>query len=172
MLAIFSPFCYNSLTMTDKKFDAVEFTQKTTDELLELVGLNSKASVTFEKSGEEDLIIVNIDAQDETGLLIGAHGATLNAIQVFLGMALRQESGEWHRVTVNIGDWQEKQEEQLRELAEQTAARAVSTGEPQRLYNLTPAQRRVIHMILSEDGEVETLSEGEGEDRHLIIKTK
>lgn len=158
--------------MTKTKFDPVEFTLSTTNELLQLAGLTSEASVKLLKEEGRDVVEVSIDAKDETGLLIGAHGATLNAIQVFLGLALRQQSQEWYRVVVNVGDWQEKQEEQLRILAEQAAHRAVSTGEDQTLYNLTPAQRRTIHMILSEEGEVETLSEGEGPERHLIVRSK
>jgi spoIIIJ-associated protein len=158
--------------MTKTKFDPVVFTTETTNQLLELAGLHSKAEVKLLKEEDGDVVEVSIDAKDETGLLIGAHGATLNAIQVFLGLALRQESQEWYRVVVNVGDWQEKQEEQLRILAEQAASRAVSTGEDQTLYNLTPAQRRTIHMILTEDGKVETLSEGEGAERHLIVRPK
>jgi spoIIIJ-associated protein len=87
-------------------------------------------------------------------------------------MALRQASGEWHRITLNIGDWKEKQEEQLSELAQQTVSRAISTGEPQMLYNLSASQRRTIHMLLAKDDKVQTESEGEGIDRHLIIRPR
>lgn len=149
-----------------------EFVQKTTQELFDLLGVEAKINVTQSEQEGEKLIEVAIDAPDSTGLLIGAHGSTLNAIQVFLGMAIRQETGDWSRIVVNIGDWKEKQEEQLSELAEQTASRAISTGEPQRLYNLTPSQRRVIHMLLSKDDKVATSSEGEGEERFLIISPK
>ena len=38
--------------------------------------------------------------------------------------------------------------------------------------DLTPAQRRVIHMALSEDSEIETESQGEGEERYLVVKPK
>src|SRR3990172_1360376 len=89
-----------------------------------------------------------------------------------LGMMVRQETGEWKRVLVNVGDWREKQEEYLTQMAKTTAERAKTTGEPQPLYNLTPAQRRVIHMALSEDSEIETESQGEGEERYLVVKPK
>ena len=157
---------------TKKKFKAGEFVQKTTEELFDLLGIEAKIEVVQSDQEGESLIEVAIDAPDSTGLLIGAHGATLNAIQVFLGMAIRQAKGEWSRVVVNIGDWKEKQEEQLADLASQTASRAISTGEPQRLYNLNPSQRRVIHMLLAKDDKVTTESEGEGSERYLIISPK
>ena len=154
------------------EFSAENEAKRIMTTLLELIGLEGTASVKEDKTSAEPMIEVNIDAEKETGLLIGTHGSTLNAIQVFLGMALRQRSGEWMRVVVNIGDWKEKQEEQLTSLALQTSGRAKSTGEPQRLYNLTPSQRRVIHVALAEDSEIETVSEGEGAERHLIIRKK
>ena len=114
--------------------------------------------------------MVDIDAKEETGLLIGRRGETLNSIQTILGIMARQKTGEWARIIVNVGDWREKQESHLKELADQAALRAKETGQPQPIYNLSASQRRVIHLALAEDPEVETISEGEGEERYLIVK--
>ena len=148
----------------------VKVLQKLTDELFSLISTKAKAEVSFDK--DNDSFIVNVDAGDETGLLIGKKGETLLGIQTVLGFLLKQKIGEWKRVLVNVGDYREKEESYLKDLAATTAARAKETGEPQNLYNLKPWQRRVIHMVLSEDKEVITESEGEGEDRFLVIKPK
>jgi len=87
-------------------------------------------------------------------------------------MMVRRDFGEWVRITVNVGDYQEKQELRLKELATQTSERAKETKEPQYLYNLTPNQRRIIHLTLSEDKEIETESQGEGKERFLIVRVK
>ena len=116
--------------------------------------------------------MVDVKTEDEAGLLIGRQGETLMAIQTILGMMVRKGLGEWVRIVVNVGDWREKQESYLKEMALQTAARAKETGEPQYLYNLTSNQRRIIHLTLSEDGEVETESQGEDKERYLIIRKK
>ena len=55
-------------------------------------------------------------------------------------------------------------------MATQTANHVKQTGEEQKLYNLTPTQRRIVHMALSTDKEIETTSEGEGQERYLIVK--
>jgi spoIIIJ-associated protein len=115
---------------------------------------------------------VNLDTEEETGLLIGRQGETLAAIQTILGMIARRDFDEWVRIAVNVGDYQEKQESRLKELASQTALRAKETKEPQYLYNLTPNQRRIIHLTLSEDKEIETESQGEGRERYLIVRVK
>ena len=133
----------------------------------------SVETTSLPSENEDDQIIsIAIDAKDEAGLLFGAHGATLSALQSFVAIALKQQTGSWYRVVADIGDWREKQEEYLRGLATQAAERAKATGEAQHLYNLTSSQRRVIHTALSEDGSVETESQGEGESRYLIVRMK
>jgi spoIIIJ-associated protein len=138
------------------------------DELLSLMGTKATAEVSGDK--ENECYLVNINGGDETGLLIGKKGETLLSLQTILGIMLKQRTGEWERVTVNVGDYLEKEEEYLKNLALNTASRAKETGEPQSLYNLKPAQRRIIHMVLAEDKEVTTESLGEGEERYLVVK--
>jgi len=152
------------------KKDLTKTVQKQAEELLSLMGTKAKAEVSYD--AENESFVVSVVTDEETGLLIGRHGETLNSLQSILGMMVRQETGEWKRVLVNVGDWREKQEEYLTEMAKTTAERAKATGEPQPLYNLTPAQRRVIHLALSENSEVETESQGEGEERYLVVKPK
>jgi spoIIIJ-associated protein len=142
--------------------------QKISDELLSFMGTKAKADVSYDKTNE--CYLVNINGGDETGLLIGKKGETLLSLQTILGILLKQKTGEWERVTVNVGDYLEKEEEYLKNLAQSAAARAKETGEPQSLYNLKPNQRRIIHLTLSEDKEITTESLGEGEERYLVVK--
>jgi spoIIIJ-associated protein len=134
--------------------------------------MSTKAKPEASYDKDNDTFVVNVEAGDETGLLIGKKGETLLAIQTVLGFLLKQKIGEWKRVLVNVGDYREKEESYLKDLAATTSERAKETGEPQNLYNLKPWQRRVVHMALSEDKDITTESEGEGEDRFLIIKPK
>ncbi|HJX59343.1 hypothetical protein A2V61_03975 [Candidatus Woesebacteria bacterium RBG_19FT_COMBO_47_8] len=138
--------------------------------LLSLMG--TKAKVSVEEDKENEATVVNIETEEERGLLIGRHGETLNAIQILLGMMVRSSLGEWKRVVVNVGDWRERQEEQLIKLAKEVADRAKQTGEPQPLYNLSASQRRLIHIELEKDSEVTTESTGEGQDRYLVVTPK
>jgi len=148
----------------------VAVVQSFAEELLALMGVSVKPEVSEDK--ENEAIVVFLDTQEEAGLLIGRHGQTIESLQAALGMLAKEKLGEWVRVVVNVGDWREKQEEHLKSLAISAAERAKTTGEGQPLYNLTPAQRRVIHLALSEDPEIDTESVGEGEERYLVIKKK
>jgi spoIIIJ-associated protein len=147
--------------------------QTLASQLLEKIGIEAKVTVEEEKNETgEKVFLVDIDSPTQAGLLIGAHGSTLSAIQSFLALGVKQKTGEWVRVVVDIGDWRQKHEEHLSSLAMSAAERAKATGEPQHLYNLTPAQRRVVHMVLSEQKGVVTESEGEGAARYLIVKAE
>ena len=84
----------------------------------------------------------------------------------------RQKLEGWVRVLVNVGDWRQKQEEQLTALATSAAERARETKEAQLLYNLNPSQRRVVHMALGNEKDLTTESQGEGKDRHLVVSLK
>ncbi len=148
----------------------IESLQKIADKLLSLMSTKATAKVSYDKTNEA--YVVDVEAGDETGLLIGKKGETLSSIQTMLGILLKQKTDEWNRVIVNVGDYREKEEDYLRNLATTTAERAKETYEPQSLYNLTPGQRRIVHMTLSEDDAIETESVGEGNERYLIIKAK
>jgi spoIIIJ-associated protein len=143
--------------------------QELTNELLVLMSTKATAEVSYDK--ENECYMVNINGGEETGLLIGKKGETLLSLQTILGILLKGKTGEWERVTVNVGDYLEKEEEYLKNLALGAASRAKETGEPQSLYNLKPFQRRIIHMVLSEDKEIVTESMGEGEERYLVVKS-
>jgi len=148
----------------------IESLQKIADKLLSLMSTKATAEVVYDKANEA--YVVNVEAGDETGLLIGKKGETLMSLQTMLGILFKQKTDEWNRVVVNVGDYREKEEDYLKGLATTTAQRAKETKEPQSLYNLTPGQRRVVHMTLSEDEDIETESVGEGNERYLVVKAK
>ncbi len=153
-----------------KKESNSKIAQDLSEELLELMGVSGKVEVVDDP--ENQALVVNISSENETGLLIGRHGATLLCLQAAIGMMLKQKLGEWVRVIVNVGDWRQKEEEHLRSLAEAAAERVRTTGEAQSIYNLSASQRRIIHMALAADPTLTTESLGEGEERYLVVKKK
>ncbi len=152
------------------KINKVEEIRKISEKLLELMGTKAKPHVS--EDVKNDAVVVDIETSDEAGLLIGSRGDTLNSLQTIIGMIFRQKTGEWQRILVNISDWRERQEERLINLAQQAAQRATETQEPQTLYNLNASQRRVVHLALAEDKDVETESKGEGRERYLVVRLK
>jgi len=137
---------------------------------MELIGLKSEFEIFNDK--KNDAYRIDIKDAGETGLIIGSRGKTLSALQMLTGQMLKNRTGEWKRVVINVSDYREKEEDRLIRLAEQTAQRAIESGETQSLYNLTPSQRRVVHMALSDNKAVTTESSGEGIERYLTVSPK
>ncbi len=150
--------------------DKVKILTEITKQLLDLMSVNAQVEVGFEE--KDNIFVIKVDAGDATGLLIGKRGETLLSIQNVIALLFKQKVGEWQNVVVNVGDYREKEEEYLKGIAEGAVQRALETGTPQNLYNLRPWQRRLIHLNLADNKKIETSSEGEGEDRHLIISPK
>ncbi len=132
---------------------------------LQIVGTVSVAT------DETDAFRVNIDTE-ETGLLIGHHGKTLESLQLILGVIVSKKLGRWVKAYVNVGDYREKREEALMHMAQRAADRALTSGRPVELSRLSPAERRIIHLTLSGDERIITESIGEGDARVLVVKPK
>ncbi len=138
------------------------------EELIQKLEIVGTVSVTTD---ETDAFRINI-ATDETGLLIGHHGKTLESLQVILGVIVSKKLGRWVKAYVNVGDYREKREEALMHMAQRAADRALASGRPVELSRLSPAERRIIHLTLSGDERIETESMGEGDSRILLVKPK
>lgn len=157
--------------------------KETLEELLQK--LDVKAEVKVEE--KEGVFEVQMETED-TGVLIGYHGETLASLQLILSLMIykarqRLSSGEgapaskktedsWLKILVNIGDWRQRREETLKQMALSAAEKVVSSGEAMALTELSSFERRTVHLALADHPQVTTESEGEGSDRRLIIKLK
>lgn len=159
------------VTKTSKKgkaaTSAVDVVKGCAEELLARLEVSAKVKV----EQVEETYQVNVETE-EPGLLIGYHGETLSSFQLILGLIVYRKLGEWARVVVEVGDYRAKREEQLRQMAETYAAQVVSTGQPLTLPYLPPIERRIIHLTLQDNPDVETVSEGEGNQRRVVVKPK
>ena len=145
-----------------------ETVRQITEDLLSRLGITGNVSVDID---ETESFRVHIETE-ETGLLIGFHGRTLESLQIILGIIVSKELAAWVKVYVNVGDYREKREEALMLMAQHAAERAIAMGREIELGNLSASERRVIHLTLSGDDRVETESVGEGSRRTLLVKPK
>ncbi len=152
--------------MAQKK--TLQTIQKSAEELLKKLLISANVEVV---EGEEGIYSVNVETE-ESGLLIGFHGETLYSFQTILGLLVYRKLGEWIKIVVEIGDYRAKREEQLTAIAQSYANQAISTGQPVFLPPLPPSERRIVHIVLEARGDVVTESEGEGNQRRVVVKPK
>jgi spoIIIJ-associated protein len=151
---------------TETKSDKI-ILSKIIEKLFGLLGIDTAFEVREEK--KQDALMVDVQTDEGAGLLIGNRGRNLNAIQTISGIIFKNKTGDWKRIIIDVGNWREKEETRLKELAIKTAERVKETGDPQPVYNLSPAQRRLVHMALSEEEGIKTESVGEDEERYLVV---
>lgn len=110
---------------------------------------------------------------DDTGILIGHHGETLDAIQYLVNLSAirrsKQNDGDYVKIVVDIENYREKREETLRALARRMAARAVKYKRNVFLEPMNAYERRIIHSELQSFENVSTHSVGSDRDRKIII---
>lgn len=107
---------------------------------------------------------------DENPLLIGKGGKTLENIQFYIRNLISVFSEERMIVLVDIGGYKANRKRQLEILATKTAKNVARTRMEAKLEPMNAYERRIIHTKLSDWRDVSTESEGEGHDRHLVIK--
>ena len=126
---------------------------------------------TYIREDDEGVMTFEIDGPD-AGLLIGRRGETLQALQFIVRMVTNRQLGRKAHVLIDIEDYRERRVQMLRRLARRTAGRVGSSGREYTLEPMSPAERRIIHMSLAGHDEVRTESEGEGNQRRVVIFPK
>ncbi|OGY17281.1 MAG: hypothetical protein A2784_03680 [Candidatus Chisholmbacteria bacterium RIFCSPHIGHO2_01_FULL_48_12] len=139
-----------------------------TRDLIAALGLAASAIDTTSK---DDGFIVQLQlSPSDSGILIGYHAETLNHFQLILSLIVHQQLKSWHRLTVNINDYRQNREATLTEMAHNAAERVRLTNKEVVMPYLDSFERRFIHLALSQETDLETVSLGEGRDRRLVIR--
>ena len=116
--------------------------------------------------------VIDITGED-SGLLIGRRGETLRSLQFLVNLVVRKSPGnESVRVVLDIERYRERRYNSLRELALKVANTVAGTGRSVSLEPMPAAERRIIHLALSDHPRVSTESSGIGEARKVTITPK
>lgn len=119
-----------------------------------------------------DRVRVCITDVEDPGLLIGRDGQNLASLQYLVTRMLSSRMKALLRVQIDAGDYRERQDERLRDLAFSLAEKVKAGGRPQVTRPLSSYHRRVIHLALQEDPLIQTHSKGEGEMKRVMIAKK
>ncbi len=134
-------------------------------ELTGLMGVNVEIAVGNDEEGN---VFVQMTG-DTLGILIGRRGETLDAIQYLTSLKVNRGQEGYTRVTIDTENYRAKREDTLIRLANRMANRAVKTGRKVSMEPMNPYERRIIHSALQANQAVDTHSEGEEPNRHVVI---
>ena len=135
-----------------------------------LIGeMRLKCGVSVER--ERENIVVKISGED-AGSVIGYRGEVLDAVQYMALWIANKSVKEFIRVSLDAEGYRKKRTDTLRTLAERLARKALKTHRREALEPMNPYDRRILHTALTDFDGVETVSEGEGHNRHVVIVPK
>ncbi len=145
--------------------DEQELLEDLLDRIADALDLDCEIEVA-----EEDGALLGTLHGSDLGLFIGRHGQTIDAVQHLAQRMLAAAAGEPRRVVIDAEGYRARRQEALERQADEAADEAVRTGSSVTLDAMTAPERRLVHEYLRDREDVDTHSEGEEPNRHLVVE--
>jgi spoIIIJ-associated protein len=146
--------------------EAVPVVRTFLETVLGLLGVDVEVDIDI----EEDGLHCDLNCSpDDGGLLIGRHGATLDALQYLTLRVLQAEGHGRMRITLDVAGYRTRREKTLQQLAEGVASKVLDSRRSYHFEPMSAMERRVVHMAIAEIDGLDTESEGEGRQRHVVV---
>lgn len=149
-------------TATDVAERAVDFLMG----VLDRMGISADIDV----NESEEKIILEIQTADPE-VVIGRKGQVVDALQHLVSKVVyRERSGEKGKpIIVDAGGYRDKHVQRLEALAQRMGEKALSTQAIVELSPMSAHDRRIVHMAIAAIPGLSSRSEGEGDDRHILV---
>lgn len=141
------------------------------EDLLDYMGFPGEVDVlgASKEGGTPTLSMAIVDGES-MGALIGRRGETLQAFQFITQLLVNRRLGHWTRVLLDIEGYRSRRERYLKDTALRAAEKAMRYRESIELDPMIPSERRIVHLTLAGHESVTTHSEGEGDNRRIIVE--
>ena len=143
--------------------------KKYLENILDNIGVDYNIEVRT--LNDEQELYVMIDSS-ENPLLIGIQGRTLDALQALVKNLIGTFTHDKIVVTVDVGGYKENRKRKLESLASKIAREVAQTKQAVKLKPMSAYERLIIHEKLANSKDVFTESEGEGENRAIVVKPR
>ncbi len=142
-----------------------EAVQELLHRVVEALGLDATVEVT-----DDGETCTGTVSGEDLGLFIGRHGQTIDAVQHLAQRAAGPRTGDdARRIVIDAEGYRERREQMLQRQADQAVEDALRYDRPVALDAMTASERRLVHEYLRDHGGVQTYSEGDEPDRHLVV---
>lgn len=137
-----------------------------------LDSLKFEYKINIKKDSDENgkIFFCDIEVEDDSNLLIGQHGVNLNALQHIARILVKKNSEDPIRFTIDVNSYRSEKNNSVVEYVESLADRAVKEGVEVETRPMTAYERRLAHVDLQNNENVETESVGDGKNRRVIIR--
>jgi len=162
----------DEISMEDEAGE-VSIARETINIILEKMNVEAAVKVRLGSAEENRVqpVLVDIEGND-LSFLIGRKAETINALQYITSLIVSREVGRWIPLQIDVQHYRQRREEEIRKLARRIAEQVVSTGRKQVLEPMPPNERRIVHLELRDNPNVETESSGEDPRRKVTVRLK
>jgi spoIIIJ-associated protein len=136
-------------------------------EILNLMGISAEVELRVGEKTDETVVEIR---SENSGLLIGRKGQTLEALQYLVSRIAGERGGmEGPHIVVDIENYRQRRRKGLEDMALRLGEKAKRQRKTVTVDALSAADRRIIHAALQDDPWVTTKSLGQGSYRRLLI---
>jgi spoIIIJ-associated protein len=149
--------------------DELNRAQELVENFVRLMNFNMKASLQlYGQDLEIDLI------GNDRAYLITDDGETILSLQYILAKLIRHEipaAGDLN-ILLDTEGYMYRHEQRLRRLAWRTVEQVRNERRRIKLPPLSPYDRRIVHMEIAQNADLDSISEGEGFFKKIIVQRK
>lgn len=137
-----------------------------------LDAMHIKARVEAQVNDETTMLNLVDISEEDTGIIIGRKGETLDSLQYILSLIANKNSKDFSRVTLDVAKYRLRRKEAIENKARKLAFRVIKSKKSMSLEPMNSYERRIVHYALQDYKEVETVSQGSFPNRKVVIKYK
>lgn len=135
------------------------------EELLDIYDLDGDIDIDV----RQGRAYLEVSAEGQSNLRLLSNPETVEALQELARLAVQAKTQTFSRLILDIGGSRDAKAAGLARIVEKAIAKAKETGTDVALKPMSSYERKLAHDIIAEAGMVSE-SEGEGKDRHIVIK--
>jgi spoIIIJ-associated protein len=135
------------------------------EELLDIFDLDGDIEIDV----RQGRAYVEIKADDSSNLKLISEPETVEALQELTRLAVQVKTNSFSRLILDVGGSRQARVDELTRLVNRIVAKVGETGEASHLKPMSSYERKIVHDLVSEAGLVSE-SEGEGKERHIVVK--
>lgn len=145
--------------------DVIDFAKEYVISSVTALGLTVEATASY----QDEIIHITINS-DHNPILIGKNGRTLQSLNELVKLAVNARFKRRFRILLDVNDYKNVKYSRIIRNARIVAKQVQKSKVDVKLDPMTPDERRIVHNALSEFSHIKTESEGDGQNRAIVIK--
>jgi spoIIIJ-associated protein len=137
------------------------------EELLDIFDLDGDIDIDV-RQGRAYVAISSEDPKSNVSLI--AEPDTVEALQELTRLAVQVKTNSFSRLILDVGGSRQKRVEDITRIVNRIIEKVKDQNEAVHMKPMSSYERKIVHDLVSQAGLVSE-SEGEGKDRHIVVKT-